>query len=62
MAAKLGRSELGFVHLHVHSSYSLLEGALPIARLSMKSEASSTADELAPVKLYGAGGYPLAPR
>ena len=23
----------GFVHLHVHSSYSLLEGALPIARL-----------------------------
>src|SRR6202047_3748229 len=24
----------GFVHLHVHSSYSLLEGALPIARLS----------------------------
>jgi DNA polymerase-3 subunit alpha len=34
MAAKLGRSELGFVHLHVHSSYSLLEGALPIARLA----------------------------
>ncbi len=24
----------GFVHLHVHSSYSLLEGALPIARLA----------------------------
>jgi len=24
----------GFVHLHVHSAYSLLEGALPIARLS----------------------------
>src|SRR6202041_2734305 len=24
---------LGFVHLHLHSSYSLLEGALPIARL-----------------------------
>src|SRR3989440_4865810 len=23
----------GLVHLHVHSSYSLLEGALPIARL-----------------------------
>ena len=23
-----------FVHLHVHSSYSLLEGALPIARLA----------------------------
>src|SRR3974390_1888397 len=27
-------AELGFVHLHVHSSYSLLEGALPIARLA----------------------------
>jgi DNA polymerase III subunit alpha len=24
----------GFVHLHVHSSYSLLEGALTIARLA----------------------------
>src|SRR5215475_8227791 len=24
----------GFVHLHVHSSYSLLEGALPIAKLA----------------------------
>ncbi|HMN52101.1 MAG TPA: PHP domain-containing protein, partial [Xanthobacteraceae bacterium] len=24
----------GFVHLHLHSSYSLLEGALPIARLA----------------------------
>src|SRR5215510_8357180 len=24
----------GFVHLHVHSSYSLLEGALPIARMA----------------------------
>src|SRR5256886_13159137 len=24
----------GFVHLHVHSSYSLLQGALPIARLA----------------------------
>jgi DNA polymerase-3 subunit alpha len=27
-------SDLDFVHLHVHSSYSLLEGALPIARLA----------------------------
>src|SRR5712675_555681 len=27
-------SDLGFVHLHVHSSYSLLEGAMTIARLA----------------------------
>src|ERR687894_744924 len=27
-------SEVGFVHLHVHSSYSLLEGALKIADLA----------------------------
>jgi len=27
-------ADVGFVHLHVHSSYSLLEGALPIARLA----------------------------
>src|ERR1700675_3673283 len=27
-------ADLGFVHLHVHSSYSLLEGALTIARLA----------------------------
>src|ERR671938_1047125 len=27
-------SEVGFVHLHVHSSYSLLEGALRIADLA----------------------------
>jgi DNA polymerase-3 subunit alpha len=26
--------DVGFVHLHVHSSYSLLEGALPIAKLA----------------------------
>src|SRR5437868_53511 len=29
----------GFVHLHVHSSYSLLEGALSIARLSELAKA-----------------------
>src|SRR5580692_12793918 len=41
MAAKIATSKIGansadpgFVHLHVHSSYSLLEGALPIARLA----------------------------
>src|SRR6267378_6744324 len=31
--------EVGFVHLHVHSSYSLLEGALPIARLAELAKA-----------------------
>src|SRR5512140_103448 len=30
---------LGFVHLHVHSSYSLLEGALTIARLAELAKA-----------------------
>src|ERR1700748_2652816 len=29
----------GFVHLHVHSSYSLLEGALPIAKLAELAKA-----------------------
>src|SRR5262249_54664787 len=35
--SRIGRAAVsgpGFVHLHVHSSYSLLEGALPIARLA----------------------------
>jgi len=32
--ATIDRSEPGFVHLHVHSSYSLLEGALTIARIA----------------------------
>src|ERR1700727_939370 len=33
-AAKPGTADPGFVPLHVHSSYSLLEGALTIARLA----------------------------
>ena len=37
MAAIL--KDVGFVHLHVHSSYSLLEGALPIAKLVKLAEA-----------------------
>src|SRR3954447_21525196 len=32
-------SDPGFVHLHVHSSYSLLEGALMIARLAELAKA-----------------------
>ncbi len=32
-------TDVGFVHLHVHSSYSLLEGALPIARLAQLAKA-----------------------
>src|SRR5262245_21785921 len=32
-------TDLGFVHLHVHSSYSLLEGALTIARLAELAKA-----------------------
>ena len=32
-------ADLNFVHLHVHSSYSLLEGALPIARLAELAKA-----------------------
>ena len=34
MAAANEAQNPGFVHLHVHSSYSLLEGALTIARLA----------------------------
>ena len=30
---------VGFVHLHLHSAYSLLEGALPIARLAELAKA-----------------------
>jgi len=26
--------DVGFVHLHVHSSYSLREGAIPVAKLA----------------------------
>ena len=32
-------ADLDFVHLHVHSSYSLLEGALTIARLAELAKA-----------------------
>jgi DNA polymerase-3 subunit alpha len=32
-------SDVGFVHLHVHSSYSLLEGAITIARLAELAKA-----------------------
>ncbi len=34
-------SDVGFVHLHVHSSFSLLESALPIAKLAKLAEADS---------------------
>src|ERR1700740_789242 len=36
-------SDLDFVHLHVHSSYSLLEGALTIPRLSELAKADKQA-------------------
>jgi DNA polymerase-3 subunit alpha len=36
-------TNLDFVHLHVHSSYSLLEGALPIARLAELAKADMQA-------------------
>src|SRR5476649_1000088 len=36
-------SNLDFVHLHVHSSYSLLEGALTIARLAELAKADKQA-------------------
>ncbi len=32
-AAGIGQSDQPFVHLHVHSAYSLLEGALPLGKL-----------------------------
>src|SRR6202011_5665548 len=41
-AHRIGRAAVsgpGFVHLHVHSSYSLLEGALTIARLAELAKA-----------------------
>ena len=36
-------SNLGFVHLHVHSNYSLLEGAIPLARLAELAKADKQA-------------------
>src|SRR4051812_18725635 len=35
----MAASNPGFVHLHVHSSFSLLEGALPIAKLAELAKA-----------------------
>src|SRR5213082_2015999 len=37
--SRLMSAEPAFVHLHVHSSYSLLEGALTIARLAELAKA-----------------------
>ena len=31
--------DLKFIHLHVHSAYSLLEGALPVAKVIKKTKA-----------------------
>ena len=39
MLATDSASDPGFVHLHVHSSYSLLEGALTIAKLAERAKA-----------------------
>ena len=39
MADQLDR--LAFVHLHVHSAYSLLEGALPVGKLIKKAKAAN---------------------
>jgi DNA polymerase-3 subunit alpha len=36
---KSASADPGFVHLHVHSAYSLLEGALPVAKLAKLAEA-----------------------
>ena len=36
-------SALDFVHLHVHSYYSLLEGAIPLARLAELAKADKQA-------------------
>src|SRR5450631_623038 len=36
-------SDLDFVHLHVHSNYSLLEGAIPLARLAELAKADKQA-------------------
>ena len=36
-------ADLDFVHLHVHSNYSLLEGAIPLARLADLAKADKQA-------------------
>ncbi|HEY0464321.1 MAG TPA: PHP domain-containing protein, partial [Polyangiaceae bacterium] len=66
-------ADLDFVHLHVHSSYSLLEGALPIARLAELAKADkqpalalTDTDNMFGVlefseKLAGRDGYGIQP-
>ena len=39
-------SEVGFVHLHVHSSYSLLEGALMVGTLAKMAAADGQASAM----------------
>ncbi len=36
---KLAGSDAGFVHLHVHSAYSLLQGSMTIAKLAALAKA-----------------------
>src|SRR5664279_2080129 len=40
---RVSMSDLDFVHLHVHSNYSLLEGAIPLARLADLAKADKQA-------------------
>src|ERR1700694_4973052 len=49
----------GFVHLHVHSAYSLLEGALPIARLAelAKADRQPAVALNGPKQMFGGLGF-----